>query len=95
MLVDQDNSNILALLGEVLKRLLDLRSLSLAVNDKEVSLGVWAIGHMLWTQFRISISHTIERRGPLGGSLRDCTYSDASEQKTGNGAKEEVAVSWK
>ena len=47
MLVDQDDSNILALLGEVLKRLLDLRSLSLAVNDKEVSLGVWAIGYML------------------------------------------------
>lgn len=48
MLVDQDDSNILALLGEVLERLLDLRGLSLAVNNEEVSLGIWAVGNVLW-----------------------------------------------
>jgi hypothetical protein len=48
MLVDQDDSNILALLGEVLERLLDLGGLGLAVNNEEVSLGIWAVGDVLW-----------------------------------------------
>lgn len=51
MLVDQDNSDILSLLSEVLESPLDLRGLGFAVNDEEVSLGVWAIGNVLWKSF--------------------------------------------
>jgi hypothetical protein len=51
VLVDQDNGDVLSLLGEVLESPLDLRGLGLAVNDEEVSLGVWAIGNVLWKPF--------------------------------------------
>lgn len=47
MLVDENDADILPREREVLKGLLDLRRLRLGVNNKEVSLGRRAGGHML------------------------------------------------
>ena len=47
MLVNQEHSNVLPLLGEVLERPFDLRGLGFGINDEEVSLGVWRFGNML------------------------------------------------
>lgn len=47
MLVDQNNSNVLSLLREVLERFFDRRGLRLRIDHKEVSFGIWAICDML------------------------------------------------
>lgn len=47
MLVDQQNSDVLPLLCEVLECLLDGGGLGLGVDHKEVALRVWGIGNML------------------------------------------------
>lgn len=48
MLVDQDDSNILPLLGEVVECLLDRRRFGLGVDHQEVPLSVCAIRHVLY-----------------------------------------------
>lgn len=47
MLVDQDDADVLALLGEGIKGGLDGRRLGLAVDDQEVLLRVGRVGDML------------------------------------------------
>ena len=47
MLVDQEDADVLALLGEGIKGGLDGRRLCLAVNDEEVLLRVGRVGDML------------------------------------------------
>lgn len=47
MLVDEDNADIFAVLGELVKRCLDGRCVGLAVNYKEVLLRIRARRDML------------------------------------------------
>lgn len=47
VLVDQQNSNILSLLREVLECSLDGGGLGLGVDNEEVALRVWGIGDVL------------------------------------------------
>ena len=49
MLVDQQHSDILSLLREVLKCLFNRLSVGLRVHDKKVPLGIWAVGDVLRT----------------------------------------------
>lgn len=55
MLVDQNDTDILPRLCEVLKRLLDLSRLGLSVDDEEVPLGVRAGSHMLRPDVSVDI----------------------------------------
>lgn len=47
MLVDEDNSNILPLLSEVLERLFDRGGFRLSIDHKKVPFGIWTICDML------------------------------------------------
>lgn len=55
MLVDQDDADVLALLGEGIKGGLDGRRLRLAVDDEEVFLRVGRVGDML----RVAVSRSV------------------------------------
>lgn len=54
MLVDQKNTNILPLAGELVESTLDGRDLGLLVHDEVVLLTVWGVGDVLY--IRISIT---------------------------------------
>lgn len=52
MLVDEDNGNVLAFLGEAVKGLLDGVSLGLVVYDEVVLLSIRRVGDMLYSEVR-------------------------------------------
>ena len=52
VLVDEDNGNVLAFLGEAVKGLLDGVGLGLVVNDEVVLLRVWSVGNVLYGKVR-------------------------------------------
>lgn len=52
MLVDEDNGNVLAFLGEAVKGLLDGVSLGLVVDDEVVLLSIRRVGDMLHSEVR-------------------------------------------
>lgn len=52
MLVDENNGNVLAFLGEAVKGLLDGVSLGLVVNDEVVLLGIRRVGNVLYSEVR-------------------------------------------
>lgn len=50
MLVDQDDANVLSLLGEAVEGRLDSGVVRLGVNNEEVLLRIGASGDMLYTE---------------------------------------------
>jgi hypothetical protein len=52
VLVDEDNGNVLAFLGEAVKGLLDGVSLGLVVDDEVVLLSIRRVGDMLHSEVR-------------------------------------------
>jgi hypothetical protein len=52
VLVDEDNGNILAFLGEAVKGLLDGVSLGFVVYDEVVLLSIRRVGNMLYSEVR-------------------------------------------
>jgi hypothetical protein len=52
VLVDKDNSNVLAFLGEAVKGLFDGVSLGLVVDDEVVLLSIRRVGNMLYSEVR-------------------------------------------
>jgi hypothetical protein len=52
VLVDEQNGDILALLGELVKSRFDGRVLSLCVDDEEVFLAVWRLRDVLETSVK-------------------------------------------
>lgn len=52
VLVDEDNGNVLAFLGEAVKGLLDGVGLGLVVNDEVVLLRIWRVGNVLCSKVR-------------------------------------------
>lgn len=55
MLIYEDDSNVLAFLGEAVECLLDLGCLRLGVDDEEVALGRWRVGDVL----RVHLVHCV------------------------------------
>jgi hypothetical protein len=52
VLVDEDNGNVLAFLGEAVKGLFDGVSLGLVVDDEVVLLSIRRVGNMLYSEVR-------------------------------------------
>jgi hypothetical protein len=52
MLIDEDNGNVLALLGEAVKGLLDGVGLGLVVYDEVVLLSIRRVGYVLCSEVR-------------------------------------------
>ena len=76
MLVDEQDTNILPLTCELVESSLDSSSIGFRVYDKEVLLGVWWVGDMLFEsvcrRYRLKkgIDHT-----PMPASKRPVTES--------------------
>jgi hypothetical protein len=70
-LVDEDNGNVLALLGEAVKGLLDGVGLGLVVYDEVVLLSIRRVGNVLCSDVR-----GLSRKEACMGQ----SYSDTSEQ---------------
>ena len=78
MLVDQQNGNILSLLGETVKGVFDGRGLGLVVDHEVVLLRVWGVGDVLCELFRtvreglIEDIHQLRQGGRLLPSPEGC-----------------------
>lgn len=74
MLVDEENGNVLALLGEAVKGLFDGVRLGLVVDNEVVLLRVRRVGNVLYS----------EVRGLVVVCALASSYSDSSKQDTGH-----------
>lgn len=60
MLVDKQNGNVLALVGEAIKGGFDGRRLGLAVHNQKVLLAIWRLGNVL---YHLSVFYSIATSG--------------------------------
>jgi len=79
VLVDEDNGNVLALLGESVKGTFDRGVLRLGIDDEEVLLRVWRRGDVLgWRVLATRAQTSEERRGQVSYA-----YSCEEEARAG------------